>query len=202
MMGGHGSAPAVPVAQCPPCPACGAPLSVIVWGMPDGPPPDGAVAYGCVLPSDGDLPTHVCERCGWEGVPAGRVGPDDPGEAEREAAAAVAEALVAALADGSICTANWGDVYAQWAPDHPGTLVVELVANEFLPDDRQLDPFDERLAALGFAAPIEGRPNWHTWVADSAEAARVAGDVVRALAEVYRVDPEAVLREVLLASEA
>jgi hypothetical protein len=189
---------AIPMSERPPCPDCGVPLSVIVWGLIVDPPRVGEVHRGCAIRLDEYFAaTHQCERCGWQGIPAGWPDPSGPTAVEREAADALASALVASLADGSICVLNWGDVYAQWAPDLPGALVVELVSNQFLPDDRQLGPFDERrLAALGFAAPIGDRPNWHTWVADPVEAGQVAADMVRALVEVYRVEPAELLEEI------
>lgn len=86
--------------------------------------------------------------------------------------------------------------YLQFANHAPGEVVVELVADTFLPKAARLGrDAGPRLQALGWHAPSKGvSPNWFWWVTGPQEARAAAAAAVTALVEVYGPAPDDVAR--------
>lgn len=83
-----------------------------------------------------------------------------------------------------------GGYYYQLESFGEGLLLIELVANEFLPDDLRLDAAaEQRLAELGLRRPDDHWPNWALRLEDPTDADldAAAHTVATALVEVYRV---------------
>lgn len=75
-------------------------------------------------------------------------------------------------------------------PEQPG-IHLELVGNEWLPEELHLSPADEQvLRDLGFADPDEDWSNWYVETLDDSESDAVAWAVVDALMTAYRVPIE------------
>lgn len=104
---------------------------------------------------------------------------------------AVINVRLRALRDtGEQASVTVGDAYYQLASYGPGLLLIETVANEFLPSERQLDAAGEaRLAELGLRRPEADWPNWALRLEDPTDAdlAAAARTVSTALVEVYGV---------------
>ncbi len=90
------------------------------------------------------------------------------------------------------------DVYLQWEPsgDH---LQLELVGNKYLPAERKLNPDrQQRMKEMGFVVPSRRNANWWCQVSNiqgDFTFHRAARIVIRALLEVYELDPEVFDRE-------
>ena len=83
-----------------------------------------------------------------------------------------------------------GGYYYQLASYGEGLLLIELVANEFLPDDLKLDATaEQRLEELGLRRPDADWPNWALRLEDPTDGDldTAARTVATALVEVYLV---------------
>lgn len=104
--------------------------------------------------------------------------------------ASITVRLRAVLDTGESAGVDVGGYYYQVASYGPGLLLIETVANEFLPEDLQLDSAaEQRLEELGLRRPDEDWPNWALRLEDPADAdlGAAARTVSTALVEVYGV---------------
>lgn len=90
---------------------------------------------------------------------------------------------------------NLGDLFYQMASYEGDAVLIETVANEFLPPEKRLGPDqEERLLQLGFTQPSPDMPNWWIGMEEGLdeEIDQAAGAVATALIEVYGIPVDTV----------
>lgn len=105
-------------------------------------------------------------------------------------AAGIAARLRTLRDTGEGASVQVGGYYYQLESFGEGLLLIETVANEFLPEDLRLDPAaEQRLETLGLRRPEEDWPNWALRLENPTDADldSAARTVATALVEVYRV---------------
>lgn len=112
----------------------------------------------------------------------------------------IAAQLLRLRGTGDSLTVEVGDAYYQIASYDGNQLLVEVTANQFLPDGAGLDAAAQKsLLGLGFATPDEEWPNWTIRMDDATNQDVVDAAIACACAllDVFEVDALVILNALL-----